>query len=92
MQRKKEITEKFIAYYKNQDVEKRREIRESFLERTMLSYPAWFSKISRKCFSPLEMKLLCSLCGLDFSQCAHKLKDYVQYSHFKKCETKTENQ
>ena len=51
MQRNVEIIEKFIAFYENQNVNKKREIRDSFLNETMLSYPAWFSKLRRKSFS-----------------------------------------
>lgn len=69
MQRNVEIIEKFIAFYENQNVDKKREIRDSFLNETMLSYPAWFSKLRRKSFSLLELKFLCSLCGINFDPC-----------------------
>ena len=67
MQRKSEIIEKFITFYESQDLDKKREIRNTFLEETMLSYPAWFSKMKRKSFSLLEMKFLYGLCGIDSS-------------------------
>ena len=41
----------FIDFYKNQDIEERRRIREAFLEKSRLSYPAWYSKMTRKLLS-----------------------------------------
>lgn len=64
-----EKVEKFILFYQTLDLKKKREIRNSFLKETMLSYPAWFSKIKRKSFSLLEIKLLSKICDTDFSLC-----------------------
>ena len=57
---------KFIEYYRNQDVERRTFIRDSFLEKTSLRYPAWYAKLRRKVFGPLELAALSEICGVDF--------------------------
>jgi hypothetical protein len=61
-----EKVQKFIDYFKNQDVKKRILIRDSFLEKTGLRYPAWYAKIRRKAFSPLELAALSEMTGEDF--------------------------
>lgn len=61
-----EKVENFILFYKEQDEESRVRIRECFLEKTGLSYPSWYSKISRKAFSRLEMEALSNICQKDF--------------------------
>ena len=62
-----EKVQKFIDYFKNQDVERRVLIRDSFLEKTGLRYPAWYAKIRRKVFSPLELAALSEITGEEFT-------------------------
>ncbi|MBO5632547.1 MAG: hypothetical protein J5965_26130 [Aeriscardovia sp.] len=62
-----EKVQKFIDYFKNQDVERRVLIRDSFLEKTGLRYPAWYAKIRRKAFSPLELAALSEITGEEFT-------------------------
>lgn len=57
---------KFIKYYRGLGVEKRTSIRDSFLEKTGLRYPAWYAKLRRKAFSPLELTALSEISGVDF--------------------------
>ena len=61
-----EKSSKFILYYKSFDTDKKRMIREAFLERTSLSYPSWYSKLARKRFSKLELEVLVKICGVVF--------------------------
>nr|DAW73145.1 MAG TPA: hypothetical protein [Caudoviricetes sp.] len=61
-----EKSNNFVTYYKNQDMMKKKAIREAFLEKTSLSYPAWYSKIARRKFSVLEIDVLVKICGTVF--------------------------
>ena len=44
MQKMEEKINNFILYYKSLDKEKKKEIREAFLKKTLLSYPSWYVK------------------------------------------------
>jgi len=55
-----EKSNNFVTYYK------KKAIREAFLEKTSLSYPAWYSKIARRKFSVLEIDVLVKICGTVF--------------------------
>lgn len=63
----KEKVEKFIAFYRGQKIEEKRRIREEFLQKSKMSYPAWYSKMSRKVFSQLEIEALSEITGEDFA-------------------------
>lgn len=56
----------FISYYTSLDLIEKKRIRDEFLKETELSYPAWFTKIRRNSFSPLEKKALQEICNLKF--------------------------
>jgi hypothetical protein len=58
----------FIDFYKNQDIEERRRIREAFLEKSRLSYPSWYAKMKRKVFNSLELSALSEICGHEFAK------------------------
>ena len=61
-----EKSNNFVMYYKSQDMKKKKEIREAFLEKSRLSYPAWYSKLARRKFSILEIDVLVKICGTVF--------------------------
>ena len=52
----------FITYYLTLSPMEKKRVRDEFLKETELSYPAWFSKIRRNNFSPLERKALSQIC------------------------------
>jgi len=56
----------FISYYHALDLIEKKRIRDEFLKETELSYPAWFTKIRRNNFSPLERKALQNICNTKF--------------------------
>ena len=63
MQKMEEKINNFILYYKSLDKEKKKELREAFLKKTLLSYPSWYVKLARGKFSILELDLLGRICG-----------------------------
>jgi hypothetical protein len=62
----KKNVENFIDFYKQQDVGRRRIIRDEFLEKSGMTYPAWYSKLRRNVFSKLELITLGDICGERF--------------------------
>lgn len=58
--------EKFIVFFKKQDIEERRRIRDEFLKKSCLTYPGWYNKLHRKTFSVLELAALGSICKQKF--------------------------
>lgn len=56
----------FLSLFRTREVEERKRIRDEFLRKSGLSYPAWYSKMTRKSFSPLELDVLGKICGKDF--------------------------
>ena len=58
--------ENFIVFYKKQDVNERRRIRDEFLKKSKLTYPGWYAKLRRQVFSFLELSLLGEICKKEF--------------------------
>ena len=56
----------FISYYDALDPTEKKRVREEFLKKSELSYPAWFTKIRRKSFTALERKALQEICNTKF--------------------------
>lgn len=62
----KQKVENFIVFYDKQTIEERRRIREEFLERSGITYPGWYAKLSRKTFTRLELSALGNICKRKF--------------------------
>ncbi|RHJ80653.1 hypothetical protein [Parabacteroides sp. AM08-6] len=65
---KDEIVEKktFKDYYQSLDEERKKEIRNKFLEESGISYPTFYSKLNRENYSLLERKVLETICQMTF--------------------------
>lgn len=67
-----EKVKKFMDFYRIQEVARRREIRDRFLDRSGRRYPAFYGKLKRASFSRLELESLheiCTeVCGVSFDE------------------------
>jgi len=56
----------FKDYYQSLDEEMKKEVRNNFLEGSGISYPTFYSKLTRENYSLLERKLLETICQTTF--------------------------
>lgn len=56
----------FRDYYMAQSLERKKMIREKFLQISGLSFPAWYTKLNRRNYSKLEQGTLEGICETEF--------------------------
>lgn len=56
----------FCSWFKSQDSATRIRVRDSFLERSGMSYASWYPKVRGKSFSLLQVNLLEDITGKTF--------------------------
>jgi hypothetical protein len=56
LEKKEKMT--FKDYYRSLDIDAKKSLRDSFLERCNMPYPTFYSKLARNHFSLLEMEAL----------------------------------
>lgn len=63
-----EKTEKmtFKDYYQSLDEELKKLVRNQFLEESGISYPTFYSKLTRENYTPLERRALEAICQTNF--------------------------
>lgn len=57
----------FRDYYMEQPLERKKMIRDKFLQFSGLSFPAWYTKLNRRNYSKLEQGTLESICETEFN-------------------------
>lgn len=57
----------FVNYFRIQELPERKRIKDTFMERAGVGYPAFYSKIRRRSFTPLEVEELERICGTTFN-------------------------
>ncbi len=57
----------FSDYYNSLEADKKKTLREDFLNKTGGAYPTFYSKLSRNSFTNLEKEFLEKLCNQEFN-------------------------
>lgn len=57
----------FGSYYQSLDKEHKTSLKNNIMENFGISYPTFYSKLSRGNYSPLEKKEIERLCGMTFT-------------------------
>lgn len=60
----------FVNYFRIQELPERKRIKDTFMQRAGVGYPAFYSKIRRRSFTLLELEELEKITGQSFSAAA----------------------
>ena len=61
-----EKAQKFVEFFRIQELPERKRIKDTFIERSGVGYPAFYSKLRRRNFTPLEIEELERICEQSF--------------------------